>query len=62
MKWIGVDMEKKKFRYHLNSYGRLKLMTCSNTCREQISYRKNDSIKKMTGRCIKRGFLLQVKE
>ena len=45
----------KKIRYHLNSYGRLKLMTCSNTHREQIFYRK-----KMTDCHIERGFLLRV--
>ena len=57
MKWIGdLDM-KKKIRYHLNSYGRLKLMTCSDTHRERIFYRK-----KMTGCHIERGFLLRAKE
>ena len=53
MKWIGdLDM-KKKIRYHLNSYGRLKFMTCSDTHTERIFYRK-----KMTGCHIERGFLL----
>ena len=41
-KWIGYFDMEKKIRYHLNSYGRFKLMTCSNNCREQIFYRKND--------------------
>ena len=29
-------MEKVFFRYHLNSYGRFKLMTCSNSCRDKM--------------------------
>ena len=53
----GLGHGKKSFRYHLNSYGRLKLMTCGNTCRGQIFYRKNESVKKMTGCCIKRFFV-----
>ena len=37
----GLGHEKKHFvRYHLNSYGWLKLMTHSYTCREQILHRK----------------------
>ena len=37
MKWIGdLEMEKVFFKYHLNSYGRFKLMTCSNSCRDKM--------------------------
>ena len=49
----------KKIRF----YGWLKLMACSNTCAEQIFYRKNGCVKKMAGCHIKRvGFLLRAKE
>ena len=35
----------KTIRYHLNSYGWLKLMTCSNNCREHILQKKTTVLK-----------------
>ena len=34
----GLGHGKKKFIYHLNYHGRLKIMIYSNTCREQNLY------------------------
>ena len=37
----GLEHGKKhSARYYLNSYGWVRLMTCSYTCREQILYKK----------------------
>ena len=52
--WLIEDPDMKIIRYHIsfflkNCYGRLKLMTCSYTCRELIPYKKI-TLRKKDGR------------